>query len=161
MGSQGRLNDASIFGNSILKKKLEDGTLNIPSGCVILGEEAFPLKPYLLKPYSRRLALTADEKIFNYRLSRARRIVENAFGIMTSKFRIYRTPIYLSPDKVDKIVKATCALHNWLMKTALHYYAPAGTMDTDDGPGTWRQEPSSNYIADLVHQGSNHYSLLF
>lgn len=104
--------------------------------------------------------MTAEEKIFNYRLSRARRIVENAFGIMVSKFRIYRTPIYLCPDKVDKIVKATCALHNWLMKTALHYYAPAGTMDTDDRPGSWRQEPGSNYVADLVNQGSNHPSRL-
>lgn len=159
VGSQGRLNDASIFSNSILKKKLEDGTLNFPSWGVILGDEAFPLKQYL-KPYSRRLRLTAEENFFNYRLSRARRIVESAFGIMVSKFRIYRTPIYLCPDKVDNIVKATCALHNWLMKTALHYYAPAGTMDTDDRPGSWRQEPGSNYIADLVNQGSNHPSRL-
>lgn len=160
VGSQGRLNDASIFSNSVLKKKLEDGALNFPSWGVILGDEAFPLKPYLMKPYSRRLQLTAEEKIFNYRLSRARRIVENAFGIMTSKFRIYRTPIYLAPHKVDKIVKATCALHNWLMKTALHFYAPVGTTDTDERPGSWRQEPSSIYMADLMQQGSNHPSRL-
>lgn len=160
VGTQGRFNDASIFRNSILKTKLEDGSLNFPPWGVILGDEAFPLKSYLMKPYSRRLSLTTEEKIFNYRLSRARRIVENAFGIMTSKFRIYRTPIYVCPDKVDKIVKATCVIHNWLMKTALQNYAPVGTLDTDDRQGTWRQEPGSNYIADLVHQGSNYYSQL-
>lgn len=43
---------------------------------------------------------------------------------------------------------------------ALHYYVRIGTMDTDDRPGSWRQEPRSNYIADLVHQGSNHPSRL-
>lgn len=106
------------------------------------------------------MTLKTEKKKLNYRLSRARRKVEYVFGIMTSKFRIYRTPIYVCPDKVDKIVKATCALHSQLMKTALHCYAPAGTMDSDDIPGTWRQEPRSNYIAYLVHQGSNHYSQL-
>lgn len=62
----------------------------------------------------------------------------------------------MCPDKIDKIVKPTCALHNWLM----HHYAPVGTIDTDDTLGSWRQESVSNYIANLVHQGSNHFSRL-
>lgn len=44
VGSQGRVNDSSIFNNSILKRKLEDGTLNITTWGVTLGDEAFTLQ---------------------------------------------------------------------------------------------------------------------
>lgn len=82
----------------------------------MLGDEAFPLKMYLMKPYARRKQLSKREKIYNYRHCRARSIVENGFGIMASRFRIFRKPIPLLPESVIKLVKASCALHNWLRK---------------------------------------------
>ena len=41
---------------------------------VIVADDAFPLKDYILKPYSQR-SLNQERRIFNYRLSRARRVV--------------------------------------------------------------------------------------
>lgn len=164
VGSEGRVNDSFIFNESSLKKAIEDNSLHFPQWGTLLGDEGFALKDYLLKPFSRRLKLTVSERIFNYRLSRARRIVENAFGVMAMRFRIYRTPIYLCPEKVDKIVKATCALHNWLMKTSPLYYIPPGTIDSEDEfgnvrPGSWRLDAPSPYMNNLrIHQGSNNYS---
>lgn len=35
-------------------------------------------------------------RIFNYRLSRARRVVENVFGLIPSVFRVFRKPILLN-----------------------------------------------------------------
>lgn len=66
-----------------------------------------------MKPYSRR-HMSYDERIFNYRLSRARRIVENAFGILANRFRIFMKPIALSPENVELTVLAACSLHNFL-----------------------------------------------
>ena len=48
---------------------------------VIVADDAFPLKPHLMIPYSF-LSLSKENRVFNYRLSRARRISENAFGIL-------------------------------------------------------------------------------
>lgn len=83
-----------------------------------------------MKPYSRR-KLSKEHYIFNYRLSRARRIVENAFGILAHRFQIYLKPIQLQPSKVEEIVKATCALHNWLRITSGSTYMPPGSYDEE------------------------------
>ncbi|KAJ8874497.1 hypothetical protein PR048_025357 [Dryococelus australis] len=55
-----------------------------PGGCVdmpygIVADDAFPLSPNIMKPFSQRW-LSHERRVFNYRLSWARRIVENIFG---------------------------------------------------------------------------------
>ncbi|KAJ8911200.1 hypothetical protein NQ315_004420 [Exocentrus adspersus] len=98
------------------------GRLNIPPDDVLpstaiivphvfIGDEAYPLLKNLLKPFNRR-NLDANKEYFNMRLSRARRVVECAFGIINAKFRILWKPIELPPEWVDKVVKCICVLHN-------------------------------------------------
>lgn len=57
---------------------------NLPMHHVFVGDEAFPLKMYLMRPYNRK-DLGDKESVFNYRLSRSRRVIENAFGILVSR----------------------------------------------------------------------------
>ena len=38
--------------------------------------------------------------------------MENAFGILSNRFRVFRAPIPLAPEKVEKIVLCACSLHN-------------------------------------------------
>ena len=56
--------------------------------------------------------LPDDEAIFNYCLSRARRIIENTFSILTARFRIFRCPINADLERVIAYTKAIIALHN-------------------------------------------------
>lgn len=69
-----------------------------------------------MKPYNKTV-LNDERRIFNYRLSRARNVVENAFGILSSRFKIFKRSVNLDPQKVSKIVLACCHLHNYLSKS--------------------------------------------
>ena len=101
IGGYGKSSDGGLFAWSILGKSLEANTLNIsnskplpnieePLPFVIVGDEAFPLTIYLLRPYLGVSTRNNESKqIYNYKLSRARRVVENAFGILTQKFRLF------------------------------------------------------------------------
>ncbi|KAJ8944582.1 hypothetical protein NQ314_009453 [Rhamnusium bicolor] len=77
------------------------------------GDEAFPLKSNLMKPYSRN-QLTNERRMFNYRISRGRKSVECAFGMLTSKFALLQTPTSLRTDKIDIIAQSMCVLHNFI-----------------------------------------------
>jgi len=120
VGACGMASDATVyFRNCSIYNKLENNLL--PNGGVIVAHGAFPLKPYMMKPYPGD-NLTLAQKVFNYRLSRARRIVENAFGILVSRFRIFQKLIATDVNTVDKMVLAACALHNWLRKEKRNNY---------------------------------------
>ena len=66
-----------------------------------------------MRPFARN-ALTSERPIFSYRLSRARKVVENAFGILANQCRLHHCHIYLNPDNVTTVAKATVVLHNIL-----------------------------------------------
>ena len=116
--TNGRVNDATVFSKSSFSRALATNSLNIPERGIFLGDDAFPLKTNILKPFARYAPLTQSQLIFNYRLSRARRVVENTFGILVSKFRIFGKLIPLSVNTTKQVVKTICVLHNWLQKTA-------------------------------------------
>ena len=93
---------------------------------IFIGDDAFALKTNMMKPYPFQ-NLPLDEKIFNYRLSRARRTIENTFGIAASRFRIFYRPIKAEVKTVVFITKAVVALHNFLMSennNNLQYFTP-------------------------------------
>ncbi|CAH1959275.1 unnamed protein product [Acanthoscelides obtectus] len=160
VGHYGRASDGGVFARSNFKKKLEEMSLNAPEGMVLLGDQAFPLTDYLMTPYSRRLNLSKKQKIFNYRLCRARRTVENAFGVLVSKFRILEKPIALLPETVDKIIKTCCVLHNWL-KTRSSTYIEPGLIDEENSEtgdlveGSWRTI-AQNSFRPLGNFSGNH-----
>eukprot|EP00794_Sanderia_malayensis_P010419 gene10419-11510_t len=94
----------------------------------IIGDDAFPLSKNMMKPYPHR-NLERLRRIFNYRLSRARRVVENAFGILAHRWRVFLTPMNMCPDKVTDIIFATYCLHNYLVEKNKGSYTSAADME--------------------------------
>ena len=140
VGSYGRNSDGGIFANSSLGKALQQGEMVLPNykvlpgaqdeepmPYVIVGDEAFPLKTWLMRPFPGRNN-TEEKRVFNYRLSRARRIVENAFGILAARWRIFHRKIQLQPNSVDKVILATCVLHNYLQNITTGAAESDGTL---------------------------------
>ena len=108
-----------------------------------------------MKPFSAR-GLPDEERIFNCRLSRARRVMEYAFVIMTNRFGCLLSTMSQNPETVTSIVLACYTLHNImrLRYPGIHQ----GTADEEDGnhrviPGQWRQVVCLQDIEDVA--GSN------
>ena len=171
----GRHSDGGVFSNSTFGKAVIEGTLPLPPDSslpgtsqpdvpyVIIGDAAFPLKINLIRPYPGR-NLPEPQAIFNYRLSRARRVIENSFGILAARWRIFRRPIIATPDNVVVYTKASIALHNFLRTTESSVYCPPGIIDSEDADGnvicgSWREDQgSSGGIFPVREAGSNHHS---
>jgi len=66
---------------------------------------------YLMKTFTRK-DLSCEERVFNYGLSRARRCVECAFGILTANWRLLNKTIETRVNKSERIVRCACLLHN-------------------------------------------------
>ncbi|KAJ8371645.1 hypothetical protein AAFF_G00303650 [Aldrovandia affinis] len=103
--------------------------------------EAFPLQRHLMRPFPGS-NLSRRNRVFNYRLSRARMIVENTFSILSAQWRMYRRVIGTSPGNVEKCVKATCVLHNFMRWTA-------------ESPAAERQAPKPVDLQPIRRVGTN------
>lgn len=102
-----------------------------------------------------------------FRLSRARRTIENTFGILSSRWRIYRKPINMHPKYIDTIVMATICLHNFiksqeenLVETKERIYCPPHFVDSENSegniiPGEWRQY-TVNALRDIPPTSKHH-----
>ncbi|XP_046561640.1 uncharacterized protein LOC124270646 [Haliotis rubra] len=66
-----------------------------------LADDAFALRQYLMKPYSRR-GLSEADLIANYRISRARRVMENDFGILANRWQFLLNTSQHGPDVLPK-----------------------------------------------------------
>lgn len=167
VGQNGCNSDGGVFNQCTLSNALRNNALNIPpikslpksekmTPFVIVADDAFAMKPYLIKPYSFKNQ-DCGQRIFNYRLSRARRVVENVFGIASARFRVLRRPIELEPAKTTSIILAICALHNFLMSSrSSSIYVSPSDFDREDAdgnfiPGSWRKDQTDNLIS-LQHR---------
>ena len=104
VGSYGRHSDSAIFENSTFYRQYIEGKTILPAKPlpgtngnvphVFVGDEGFALQTYLMRPFPK-FWITNDsrKKNFNAQLSRARRVVENAFGILAHKWRVFFRPI--------------------------------------------------------------------
>lgn len=178
IGAYGKQGDSTIFSDSEFGASILQGQLNLPEDSkicedsrplpfVFVGDEAFPLKKHLMRPYPGK-DLTDSKRAFNYRLCRARRMIENTFGITANRWRILRRPIIASVDTVEKIIKAVVCLHNFVCQNEINssiyqrHYMSSNMVDKEvDGstiPGKWRKDVITDNWHSVRRVGANTYS---
>lgn len=126
VGDYGRSSDGGTYSSSDLGRGMAAGALQVPADCplpgsgkhgnmpfTMVGDAAFPSKPYLMKPFAGQ-RIPKKWGIYNYRLSRARMVAECAFGILAARWRVLYTRMQMKPENIDSLIMTVCILHNFL-----------------------------------------------
>ena len=117
----GSAHDARVFVNTDLFKDGDRGVLfpntpvkyhHVEIPLFIVGDPAYPLPEWLMKPYSDTGRLTPQQLNFNYRVSRARNFLENAFGCLKARWPCLLKRNDSSLEHVFVQIAACCTLHN-------------------------------------------------
>ena len=92
--AQLEIHDSTLFQSSTLYENLTNGNIEFGEAHkvkgvavppIILGDGAFPLKSWLMKPFGSA-NISRMQRNFNYRRSRARMVTECAFGLLKSRW---------------------------------------------------------------------------
>lgn len=122
VGWPGSVHDARVLSNSAIFKKGVDNTLfdgvesriiqgnDVPP--LILGDPAYPFLPWLMKRYPENNDTPRVQRVFNYRLSRARMTVENTFGRFKGRFKRFSKRVDMEVSSLVNVVLSSCILHN-------------------------------------------------
>ena len=136
-GFPGSAHDARVLRNSNIYQEAENGNIlqaplvNIDGndiGPYLVGDSAYPLAPWLIKPFPEGTN-DPDEKTFNKELSRARVVVERAFGILKGRWRVLQKRLDSSLNFAIKTTIACIVLHNFCIEANDDW-----DDDDDDGP---------------------------
>lgn len=169
VGTNGACSDAQVWNDCELQYAVQDDILEVPEAeplvegeqevpYFLIGDNAFALRTYMMTPFSHKTQ-KREERIFNYRISRARRIVENAFGILVNRFRVLLTTLKTTPQYSITTVTACMVLHN-ILRSVQNVAPLQVTPDTEDEdhnvvPGSWRD---ASTLADGRPPGSRNTS---
>ncbi len=120
-GWPGCVHDSRVLANSTLYERATDGQIlngemrqlsGVDVPVMLVGDSGYPLTTWLMKPYTFSGNLTPEQKHFNYRLSRARIVTENAFGRLKARWRRLLKQNDMDIQNATKVVVACCILHN-------------------------------------------------
>ena len=120
-GFPGSIHDARILRLSKLHRQVDQGNwLNGRSkqigacevGPLLVGDSAYPLSVWLMKPFKQTRTLTESQSRYNRALSQARVVIEQAFGILKGRWRCLYKPMEEKTSRVPITIMACCILHN-------------------------------------------------
>ena len=110
-GEPGAMHDARLLRKSEIYKKIEDNPEFI-SNNLIIGDSAYPNLRWLITPHKDNGHLSDEQKLYNYKLSATRIVVEHAFGLLKCRFRRLRKLDNTDLQLCSQIVMVCCILHN-------------------------------------------------
>jgi hypothetical protein len=121
VGWPGSVHDSRVLAHSQLYQKASNKQILQSCSRTVMGREimpfligdsAYPLKTWLLKPFACNSTLSNEQKTFNYHLSRARIVVENAYGRLKGRWRRLIKQNEMDISRVPQVITACCILHN-------------------------------------------------
>ena len=163
----GRVHDARILAHSTLYKKASEATL-LPSTTksingtdvplYLVGDSAYPLTTWLMKPFPHNGQLSSQQRHFNYSLSRAQIVIENAFGRLKARWRRLLKRLDMSMENIPIVIAAFCVLHNlfeihgetflesWITESDLEGNQPQLILAEDDTSNAGPKEIRSSLV---------------
>ena len=160
VGWPGSVHDARVFANSLIYKKITEEQLldNVGNRTILgrqikpclVGDSAYPMHTWLVKPFNFNSSLTAKQKHFNYRLSRARIVVENTFGRLKARWRRLMKRNDMSTENIPTVITACCILHN-ICEIHGEYFNDSWLADN-----TEYEQPSSSMATHTALSGASH-----
>ena len=132
VGWPGKCHDARVFKNSALFKNCQSNSSFLSANLsrniggkninpVIIGDAAYPLFTWLLKPYKEFGNTTNEEIYFNNCLCRCRVVVENVFGRLKGRFRCLSKLLETNVKNTILIITTCCILHNYCELHKQHF----------------------------------------
>ena len=127
----GSFNDAGIFNNSDLGRGIAQELIDLPASTLLpnsnilspyflIADGGFGIKKYLMRPYVRNDNLPKTQKIFNFCLSHARIVIENAFGELSQTWLVNENTLSWKLSTIEIIITSTICLHNYLIDMKLN-----------------------------------------
>lgn len=109
----GSQNDKSVFNRSIFARV---HLATIPPGTHLVGDAGYQLLTNLLTPYPILPVMEPANRWYNLVHSRTRIVVEQTFGRLKGKFRVYKSDLLQqTPTQMASMIEATLVLHNWII----------------------------------------------
>lgn len=148
----GSAHDATIFNNSDLRAQCENGSFG---NKWLLGDSAYPLKPYLLTPLIN--TQTRGQQLYNEAHIRTRNCIERCFGVWKRRFPVVALTLRLSLLRANAVIIATAVLHNICRLKKLDDISPeveipeADVLPTESSTEETFSTERANLIAEYFH----------
>lgn len=113
----------------------------------LIGDESFPLKPWLMKGYSRHHQLSPEQRRFSYTLTSARSVVDTAFMRLKGRWRCLLKKTEIDVAMMPRVVAACCVLHN-VCEQLGDCFLPEWNADANPTAATLRQPDVEPYEGD-------------
>ncbi|KAJ8704051.1 hypothetical protein PYW07_013345 [Mythimna separata] len=161
---QSQNTDSKVFNESDLWLNINTENLNLPPYSPLLGDEtnmpyifvtdgALALERHIMNPFPGHHDSESSESIYNQLVAQSHSVVDNAFGVLSSVFKVLLKPITLEPVNTAVIIRSCLLLHNFLIKSesSKDIYCPPGSVDTyiDGGlvtQGSWRHGSQDHFL---------------
>jgi DDE superfamily endonuclease len=108
-------NDITAYRKSTLPELIN----KLPTGYYVIGDNAYICSEKLLTPFSGDNKNDPVKDTYNYYVSQLRMRIEMAFGLLSSKWRILRSPLQVRVNSIGKLFVAITRLHNFCINERL------------------------------------------